>query len=158
MSHYFLDTSVLKYRFFKGKHSRSIKRIVSDRRNICYIADHTIIEIASALASTCREWNWDAKKFDDMNNRFFRDLSSGILQVRPTTKHDVLRASHLIRYAGVEKKRSLKSGDSLIATSALEFALENQVRVIFYTGDKTLYSILQTLSAFTSALKLRCLP
>lgn len=152
---YFLDTSALQYRYVPGNFSRRIRRLVSDGRSPCYIADVTVLEISSALGTQCRKRGWVVKKFDTMDSSFLADVASGRLKVCTTTKRDVLKARDLIRFAGVVKQKSLKSADALIAVCCLELALEKKQKIIFYLEDRKLYSTLRVIGAYRSALKLR---
>jgi len=152
---FFFDTSALYYRYDTHSHSRRVRRIVSDTRYDCYIADVSIVEIASSFGKQCRERGWGTKKFDQMDRRFFDDMAVRRLNICPITKGLMLRARHLIRFAGVEKKRSIKTNDALIACCSLDLALEKKQRVNFYTCDKTLYSVLKDIDAFRKGLDLR---
>lgn len=139
----------------QGNFSRRIRRLVSDDRSICYIADVTVLEISSALGLKCRKRGWGVKEFDAMDIGFLEDLATGDLKVCTTSKRHVLKARDLIRFAGVVKQRSLKSADALIAVCCLELALEKKQRIVFYLEDKKLYSILRDIDAYRAALELR---
>ena len=153
---YFFDTSALQHRYFNSPKSRSIRRIISDRRNTCYILDLTIVEIASAMALKCRSNNLNVKEYDKLSRKFWLDVSShGPLRVLNSGKREVLRARHLIRYAGVIRRRRISSHDALIAASCLEFALENRTRVMFCLEDRPLYNIISQIGAFNQVLKFR---
>lgn len=84
-----------------------------------------------------------------------KDVAQGRLIVRSVEASHLLRARHLIRYAGVLKRRRMGSADAVIAACCLDLALELKQEIIFYIHDKTLYTILQDINAFTSALNLR---
>ncbi len=92
-----------------------------------------------------------------MDKSFLDDVATGRLNVRRIVERDVLRARHLIRFANVVLKRSLKSADALIAVCCLDLALEKKQRVIFCIHDKPLYSTLQSINAYRAALELRYL-
>ena len=153
---YFFDTSALQHRYFDSQKSRSIRRIISDRRNTCYILDLTIVEIASAMAKKCRSNKLDNKAYDTIILKFWADVSSdGPLHVLNSGQREILRATHLIRYAGVFRRRNISSYDALIAVSCLEFALENRTRVTFCLEDWSLYDIISQIEAFKQVLKFR---
>ena len=152
---YFLDTSTLVDRYCDGDHSRRVRRIVSDTRNSCYIADWTVVETASALAKQCRKRSLGVEDFDRMNARLFTDISTGRLTVRNTTVREVMKSRELIRYAGVKKWRNLGSGDALLAVCCLGLGLEQGGGVVFLTGDWTLYTILRDTNAYRAVLELR---
>lgn len=153
---YFFDTSALQHRYFDSPKSRSIRRIISDRRNTCYILDLTIVEIASAMAKKCRSNYLDVKVYDKLKGKFWTDVSSnGPLHVLNSGKREILRARHLIRYAGVFRRRKITSHDALIAASCLEFALEKKTQVTFCLEDWSLYDVISQLDAFKQVLKFR---
>ncbi len=158
MGIHFFDTSALQHRYVSGPHTRRVRRIISDQRCECYIADWTVLEIASGLAKRCRAGNLTIQSYDAMDTRFFEDLAGGRLKVRESTPQEIRRARDLLRFAGVIKRRRLTSGDALIAVSCLDLALERKCRVNFYMSDNPLYNILQDIGAFTSALSLCHLP
>lgn len=152
---YFFDTSALVHRYLDGPDSRKVRRIVSDSRVICNIADWTILEMVSALARRCRQEAMSKRDFDLLEKRFFRDIATGRLRVRVTTSRDMMRARDLLRYAGIIKGRRLDSGDAFIASCCLDLAYQEKRRITFCTSDKKLYSILSEITVFTSALQLR---
>jgi len=154
---FFFDTAALQHRYVEGPYSRTVRKIVSDRRWDTFIAEITVLEMASALARRCRKQNWPESRYDVLDMRFLRDIADHRLRVRRITRRDILRARHLIRFAGMLRRRNISSADALIATCCLALALERKERVAFYTSDKSLYSILQEIDAFRSALALRLL-
>jgi len=152
---YFFDTAALQHRYVDGPYSKRVRRIISDRRWDSFIADVTILEIASALARKCRKRNWNRRKYDALDMEFWKDVADRRLRIRETTQRDILRARHLIRFAGVVGRREMGSADALIGACCLDLALERRERVAFYTSDWTLYTILRDLDAFRSTLVLR---
>jgi PIN domain len=152
---YFFDTSALQHRYMDGPESRTVRRIISDPRVICHIADWTVVEMASTLARRCRQAALSNREFDSLERQFFEDIATGRLRVRNTTSRDFTRARDLLRYAGIIKRRRLGSGDALIAACCLDMAYQEKCRVTFCTSDKPLHSILSDITAFTSALHLR---
>lgn len=153
--HYFFDTSALQHRYVDSPKSRSIRKIISDKRNRCYISELTILEISSALALRCRKAKLTLKDYSKMDQSFWRDIHEQRLHVRPVTQRDMMKARHLLRYAGVELNRKLKSADALIAASALEDAYESGMKVTFCLEDWTLYDVVRNISAYRSALRFR---
>ena len=154
---YFLDTCALIHRYVSGPFSRLVRRIVSSDRWPVYVAEPTVLEMASALARQCRSHRWDVHAFDALDRRFFQDIAFGRLRVRAVTKQEVLRARHLLRYAGVVKGNKLESADALIAVTCLELAYEVKERVVFYTQDWPLYATIRGVDAFRAMLELRFL-
>ncbi len=151
---YFFDTSALKHRYAQTAHRRRIRRVSSMPSGGCYICDWTVVEMASALGGHCRGNNLGVKKFDSMDNEFFRDISNGRLTVRTTSTRVLLHARAVLR-KGVVIKRDVGSADAVIASCCRELALELKQRIIFYTADWGLYTLLRGISAFTSVMTLR---
>src|SRR5882724_6114921 len=106
MTTHFFDTCALVEKYVAGPHSRTIRGIVSKSENHCYIADWTVLEMASSLAKTGRrerdEANRSGAKYDlrrryDLRDRLFTsDIAAGRLQVRTTNSRDILHARELI--------------------------------------------------------------
>lgn len=155
MSVYFFDTSALKYRYAQGTPSRRIRLAISKSRSECFIAEWSVLEIASALGGHCRGNNLSRDHFERMDSSFFRDLKKGLLKICKASNLTMLRARNLIRFGGIVMRRHLGTADALIATSCLDLALERRQSVIFYLGDWPLYSILKEITAFHSIVKLR---
>ncbi|HEX8634117.1 MAG TPA: type II toxin-antitoxin system VapC family toxin [Pyrinomonadaceae bacterium] len=157
MPTYFFDTSALQHRYFDSDYSKRVRYIISNTKNDCFIADLTILEIASAIGNRCRQGYLRNERYDEADKKFWTDVSTGRLTTRITTPREVVRARDLLRYAGIIKRRKLGSADALIAVCALELALELKERVIFYTGDWGLYSIIRDIDAYNLTLRLRFL-
>lgn len=150
----FFDTSALQHKYVAGPHSRRVRQLLSRGAGQSRIADSTVLEMASALATRCRGNGWSLKRFDQMHHEFLDDIAKDLVVVRPGGMREVQRAIHLIRFAGVVKKTGMKSGDALIAAGALEYALESQQIVNFYTSDWALYVCLRSLNAFRTTMNL----
>jgi predicted nucleic acid-binding protein len=157
MSICFLDTSALQHCYLPSCYSRIVRNAVSRRANQCYVLDITVLEIASAFGRQCRRRDLTVEAYDKLNVKLWRDIQSSRLRVRPFGQREVLRARHLLRYAGVIRKRNLGSADALIAVACLELALETKEPVAFYSSDWPLYSTLKEIDAFNSGLNLRFL-
>lgn len=155
MAHYFFDTSALKHRYVNTPQHARISKIVSDARNACYICDLTILEMAHALGSVCRDTKAGVKKYDSMNNRFFEDIKEGRIQVRTTTWLSILRARNLLRYGGVILGADLGSVDALIGSTCLDLAHDLQVRFRFYTADWRQYTLLRQSDVFRAGMILQ---
>lgn len=155
MADRFLDTSALKHRYIRSPQRRWISRLVSSRRGRCYIADVTILEMASALGGACRSVRKGLRTYDLMDRRFLADVADGRLTVRPANFRTALRARHLLRFGGVIKGKNLGSADALIASCCLDLAHELKQRLVFYTADWNLYMILRDIDAFRSAMTLQ---
>jgi predicted nucleic acid-binding protein len=152
---YFFDTSALQHRYINTPKSRGIRRTISDSRNKCYAASITVLEIASAFALHCRKHNLTRVDFRRLDRLFWEDVKSGVLQLRETGQREYRKAQHLLEYAGVELRRSIKSADALIAATCLELALEKSTRVKFCLEDWTLFDITSELSAYKFAIQFR---
>jgi hypothetical protein len=155
MAHYFFDTSALKHRYVETQQHARISRIVSDKRNECYICDLTILEMAHALGSICRANKAGLKRYDAMNSRFFEDIHQGRLHVQTTTWLSILRARNLLRFGGVIIGADLGSADALIASTCLDLAHKLQVRFRFYTADWRQYTLLRQSNVFRSGMILQ---
>jgi hypothetical protein len=151
----FFDTSALKHRYIGGVYSSKISRVVGRHQNRTYVADLTILEMPSALGGHCRAARLGAKEYDLLDRRFLSDIADGRIIVRQTNRINVLRARNLLRLAGIVKGRNLGSADALIATCALDLAHDLKVRIVFYTGDWTLYTVLREIDAYTAAMTLQ---
>ena len=150
---YFFDTSALQHRYIDGAKARGIRRIVSSGANSCYIADLSVLEIASALARHCRKTSLSLHSYWKLDQAFWRDIYDQRLTVYETGKREYLRARDLLRFAGVERKRSISSADALIAASCLEFALAQRNQVTFCLEDWPLFDVLRTVSAYRKVLR-----
>lgn len=153
--HYFFDTSALQHRYIDGPKSRIVRRAINDSRNASFISAFTILEIASALARHCRKNGLSVADYSRLDQRFWRDVRTERLRVRDPTQRDLLRARQLLRFAGVQKRKNLKSADALIAASCLEFALETKCPVTFCLEDWPLFHIIRDISAYNSVLTFR---
>lgn len=159
---YFFDTCALLYRYADEPNVdraqlRRVRRLISDRRAKNYVADLSVIEVASGLAAARRRHNWSLRKFDSMYGEFFEDLASEKVRLRAVTQRELVSATHILRFAGVIKRLKLQSADAIIAECCRELAVESGERVVFYTADWKLYFILRSIDRFKRALSLRYL-
>jgi predicted nucleic acid-binding protein len=150
---YFFDTSALQHRYLDGPKARGVRRIISSSKNSCYIADLSILEISSALAKHCRKNSLTLSHYGRLDQAFWRDVHERRILIRHTGQREYLKARNLLRYAGVEKSKNIKSADALIAASCLEFALETQESVTFCLEDGPLYKVLRDVSAYKKVLR-----
>lgn len=155
MAHIFLDTCVLKYRYIRSPrfraHRQKINRLIGNRNNTIYLADASMLELPSAFGGYCRENNVSLAEYDAMDGQFMQDIADGRFIVRPANRRlYVLRARNLLRLGGVIHRRGLGSTDALIATCALDLALELKERVRFFTSDQKLNGVLPLIGAFTA--------
>ena len=152
----FFDTSALVPRYRPGKYTYRVNQIFGGPKNI-FVAEITMVEIVSAFGSICRQHKLPDSDFEQMNTAFFDDVATGRVKIRLISTSDMLRARHLLSLAGIVNRRNLGSSDALVAVSCRELALETHERVMFYTRDWTLYSILYQINAYRSALRMRFL-
>src|SRR5437868_4329003 len=99
MGLYFFDTSAHICKYVPSPHSRTVRPLVSDSGNQCYIADWTVLEMASSIARNCRKENKEAKetgtnydlrrKYDLRDRSFALDIADGRLKVRITNSRDI---------------------------------------------------------------------
>lgn len=151
---YFFDTAALQHRYVNSEHSRRVRYLVSRHNGSAYIADWTMLEMPSGLARRCRGAGLGIVSYDRLHSQFIGDVAKGRLIVRHTGVREILRARHMIRFAGITKKKNLGAGDALIASCALELARELQQTVTLCTSDWGLYLSLRELNAFRAALNL----
>ena len=149
---YFFDTSALQHRYINGPKSRSIRRTISDSRNECYIADITILEIASTFGRHCRSNYLSRKDFLQFDKKFWNDVKSGILKLYEPGKLEYLKAHYLLEYAGVGLKRRLSSSDALIAACCLELGINRSTKVRFCLEDWNLYDVTRNVSYYKSVV------
>ena len=116
-----------------------------------------MVEIVSAFASAYREDSLTRAEFERMHSEFLRDVACEKIKVRPISRSDMFRATHLIALGGVMNRRGLRSSNALIAVSCRELALETRKRLMFYTKDWKLYRTLYEINAYRAAIKLRYL-
>jgi hypothetical protein len=150
----FLDTCALQHKYVDSAHSRRVRSLVTRSRSNCFIADRTVVEMASTFARQCRSNGWGITRYDRLYRQFLRDLADGTLQIWTCGPREVRRSIHIIRFAGVLKRKSLSSGDGVLASCALEMALDAKQVVDFYTSDWPLYSSLRDLNAFRATMNL----
>jgi hypothetical protein len=153
---YFFDTSGLQYRYFDGKPSRGVRRIISDRRNRCYISELTVLEIYSALGRICRREKLPLADFAQMDREFWTDVDEKRLLIRPIAKDALMRARSLLRRAA-ELDRKMTSADSVVASSAMELAFEEGERVTLCLEDWGLYNLTRNIEAYKATLTFKYL-
>ena len=151
----FFDTSVLQHRYIDGEHSQRVRQIVSDTRQSCFIAEPTVLEIASAIGKRCRKGMLRKERYDRANVLFFQDLATKRLSVQKAGKREVIRARDLLRHAGLVKRRNLSGWDALVAVCARECALSAGEKLTLYTCDWTLFDILRKIDSYSKVLDLR---
>jgi predicted nucleic acid-binding protein len=152
----FFDTSALVPRYHKGRFTYRINRIFTGHKRI-FICEITVLEIASAFASNCRDKHLPDEEYERMQSEFFRDIANDRISIRSLDSSDLFRAMHLIALAGVVNRRGLRSSDAIVAVSCRQLAFETGERVTFYTKDWKLYRTLYEIGAYRSAMKLRFL-
>lgn len=167
MADYFFDTSALLERYVHGPYTRTVSSIISNSRNTCFIADWTVLELASSLGKRMRAARDEARKqghtyhlrreYDKRDRRFVRDIAEGSFQVRNTNFRDILHARDLIRFSGIIKGYRIGTGDAILAACCLNLAHDLNRKIVFYTADKPLYAVLFNHDHFRSVLCLRLL-
>jgi hypothetical protein len=167
MGVYFFDTCALVERYFAGPHSRRVNQIISIRKHSCYIADWTVLELASSLGRCLRRARDEAKRngvkydlrreYDVRNRKIARDLADGMFGVRATNSRDILQARELIRYSGIIQGNKIDTGDAIVASCGLNLAHELGSKIIFYTADQGLFRVLVKHDHFRSVMCIRLL-
>jgi hypothetical protein len=153
---YFFDTSGLQYRYFSGKHSRGVRRIISDVRNECYISELTVLEVQSTIGKRCRGANLPLTEFARLEKSFWRDVHERRLLIRPVQKQALMRARSLLRLA-TELNRKMTSADSVVASSAMELAFERGQKVTLCLEDWGLYDVTRGIRSYQSVLRFKYL-
>lgn len=151
---YFFDTSGLQHVYLNTSESRGIRRTVTDGRNTCFIAEATILEIASTFGRHCRTKQLSSAHFRAMDQKFWKHVESRKLQVHRSGQREFQKARHLFEYS-VEINRKVSTMDALIAASALECALKHSKKVCLCVEDRGLYNLLKDLPAYKAALTFR---
>lgn len=149
---HFFDSCALQHRYLDSPYSRRVRGLISRSGSECYISEWSILEMSSAFANRSRRGGFSTKSFDRLNDYFLKDVATGKLNVCNISARDFIRARDLLRFAGVVKRRNLKSGDAMVATSCLSLALERKKPVVFYTSDWTLFDTIRGIDAFASRL------
>jgi hypothetical protein len=153
---YFFDTSGLQYRYFDSKKSRGVRRIISDKRNRCFVSEMTVLEISSALGRICRREQLALTDFARMDREFWSDVHKKRLLIRPVEKAALLRARNLLRRAA-ESQRRLTSADAIVASSAMELAFEENEKVTLCLEDWNLYDVIRGIPAYKAPLRFKYL-
>jgi len=156
MTSCFFDTCALIPRYRTGKFTYRVNRLFAGRRSI-HIAEISVVEVASALASIVRDNHLPDSEFRRMHAAFLTDLADGRIEVRPLSRQDMVKATHLIELGGLTNRAGLKSADALVAVSGRELALERGERISFYTKDWKLYRTLFEINAYRAAMRLNFL-
>ena len=153
---YFFDTSALQHIYLQSSLTRGIRRSLSDKRNVCFIAEASILEIASVFGRHCRGNRLSTAVYQKLDRSFWKHVKAGKLNIHRAGQREIWKARHLLEYS-VELNRHLSSFDSLIAASALECALQHSTKVCFCVEDRGLYELMKDLPAYKAALSFRFL-
>jgi hypothetical protein len=151
---YFLDTSALQHAYIANAKTRGIRRTISDQRNTCFVAEATILEIASVFGRHCRKHSLTSSAFRKFDTAFWEHVGQRKLQVHRAGQREIWKARHLLEYS-VDLNKRITTFDALIAASALECALQHSARVCFCVEDRKLYLLMKDLPAYKAALKFR---
>lgn len=154
----FFDTSALQHQYLDTAKSIQVRAAISDPNNDCFISSLTIVEIASTFAKHCRKNRKSLKDYSDLDDRFWADIANRTLVVINPATREHHRALHLLKYAGVDRRRRITSADALIAATGLELAIQRAAKVRFFIEDKPLYRVLSTFSSYTSNIDFEFLP
>lgn len=152
---YFFDSSALQHRYFNGKSSRSVRRIIGSSKAKCIIADSVVLEMCKTLANRCRQKSYSHRRYAAAERRFFADIATSRLNIQKTTPRDVMNARDLLRFSHLIKKRNMGSADALLAATALELARQLRKKITFCTSDTKLYNLLREIDSYKKGLWLR---
>jgi hypothetical protein len=113
-----------------------------------FIAEITMLEILSALASELHGARIQKADFEAANKAFLGDVAEGRVRVRPFGMQEYLASRALLHHVAVHLGRHLRTQDAIVACSARELALETRSTIPFYTCDQRLAKTLSTIDAF----------
>jgi hypothetical protein len=118
-----------------------------------YIAEVSVLELMSALAADYRDNKISLAMLNAADKAFWRDVASGRIVVRPFRASDFVSCRALLVLAGVEKRRSLRTQDAMIAHTARELAIEKKERVKLLTCDWRLARVIPRLQVFNRLVR-----
>lgn len=143
------DTSALKWAYFDGaQQCRRCRYIISRAKGQAYVAEITVVEIVSALASLVRERRASAPQFAKANFWFLRDVADRRITVVPLPSSELIACRDLLTIVGLRAGRSLKTQDAMVAYTARQMALQTGEAVRLYTSDQRLASVVREVGVF----------
>jgi predicted nucleic acid-binding protein len=148
---HFLDTSALKWAYISGaKHCRRCRLILTRLKGQVYIAEISILELASALGHQVRGGRMSRAVYTKATHRFFQDIAEGKLEVRPFPSSQYIPCRDLLTLVGIDAKRNLESQDGIVAYTARRLAIERRAKVKLLTSDKKLAGVIRDIDVFSN--------
>jgi predicted nucleic acid-binding protein len=130
-----IDTSALKRAYISNGCRRRCRQIISRLAGSVYIAEISVLELISALASDYRDNKITLAELNDADKHFWRDIAVGRVLVRSFRAGDYVACRALLVAVGVERRRGLRTQDAIVAYTARELAIEKRERVKLLTCD-----------------------
>jgi hypothetical protein len=112
------------------------------------VAEITVIEIVSALASMVRDHRIAAPQFAKANFMFLRDVAERRIVVVPFPSSEFVACRDLLTIVGLHAGRSLKTQDAMVAYTARRMAIEQNEEVRLFTSDQRLANVVRDLPVF----------
>lgn len=147
---HFLDTSALKWAYISGaKHCRRCRVILTRLKGQVYIAEISILELASALGHQVRGNRMSIADYTKATRRFFQDIAEGKLEVRPFPASEYIPCRDLLCLVGIDARRNLECQDGIVAYTARRLAIERKTKVRLLTSDKKLAGVIRDIDLFS---------
>lgn len=148
MIHVF-DTSALKWAYIRpSKFHRRCRYILTRLRGQVYVAEITILELASALGHQVRGGRMSVLQYATASQRFFKDIADGRIEIRPFPSSEYIPCRDLLTLVGINARRNLESQDGIVAYTARRLAIERKTQVKLLTSDKKLAGVIRELDLF----------
>jgi predicted nucleic acid-binding protein len=147
---HFLDTSALKWAYIpQAKYCRRCRFILTRLKGQVYIAEISILELASALGHEVRGNRMSVAEYTRASRRFFQDIAEGKIEVRPFPSSEYIPCRDLLSLVGIGARRNLECQDGIVAYTARRLAIERRVRVKLLTSDKKLAGVIRETDLFS---------
>ncbi len=144
ISHYYIDTCSLKWRYLLGTPTSHVDSLLSDSENIILTAEFTILEWSSALGVAVRDHVIDEEAFRRNEIALMADIASERLKIIPWVNRTIEKARYLIQYLGIELRRNLRTGDAIHLVHALESSRQISDKLLFVTSDRSLANMVSS--------------
>ena len=154
---YYIDTCSLQWRYLSGRATATVDRILSERNNLVFTAELTILEWSSALARAYRRGDITSDQFKQFELALMTDIyNDSFLILRPS--HRIIeRARYLIEYIGVTNGLNLGSGDAIHLVHALDATKSQGTKLEFVTNDRALSNIIANIDILQASLEINYL-
>lgn len=153
VSHYYIDTCSLKWRYLSGIPTTQVDSLLSDSGKAIFIAEFTILEWSSALGAALRNNAIDVEAFRRNEIALMADIASDRLKIIQWGNRTIERGRYLIQYLGIELRRSLRTGDAIHLVHALDLSRQTPPKLFFVTSDKRLAKIIASTDILAESLE-----